>query len=352
MLVYNAFVSAVFLLELLGKDPRFRVLTLISFGLMTVFIGLREEIGADWFGYLEIFERASHVGFYEYVGGTDILFGFVAFAVNAAGGNVYVLNVISFVVFLVGIYELASNRLVSREWFILALLPYFIVVVAPNYLRQAMALGLFCWSISKLIEHKVVSSIMLSILGGFFHSSAVFGLLLILSCVLWGGARLNRKYLLMLVPIIVGLLVLFVGDRIVSKYIFYTEVVTRESSGAFLRLALYAFPFCVYLMFLRGRLSAAFVESFIKASLLLFLFCIPLSLIDSIIGDRVAIYTIPAQAMILSLLVKSSKAGFSRTMSSFIVIGYSLFQLNVWLMFSVWAKKAWLPYNNVLYGVF
>lgn len=349
MIVYNLFALLIFFLESLRRMKGGALLIIPSFLLAVTFIGLRHEIGSDWWSYLRLFEVAEIYSFWEYSLRTDFLFGALSYAIYHLGGTFYHLNLISALVLFWGIYKLARYENFASAYFMLTLLPYLVIVVAPNYVRQAMALGFFFLSISYYLESKVLLSLAVALAAVFFHSSGVFGFLLVLTAVFYD--KNYRKIMMRYAFVLVVLLVIFISDRLINKFVFYSEV-SRISSGALPRLALYGMPFFMYHFYIKDKIKDDRFLIVIKVSFFLYLICIPITLWDSIIGDRAALYTLPAQAAIFAFFIRLSRNGLSQILASAVVLSYSFFQLNVWLFFSSEAQRAWYPYQNVLFFLF
>ena len=108
---------------------------------LTLFIGLRHEVGSDWFNYIPYLTRAEGIPLAEAIAMGDPGYNILnwLFAGNALG--IYGVNLVSGAVFSAGLVLFCRAQ--PRPWLALCLaIPYVVIVVAMGYSRQGVALGL------------------------------------------------------------------------------------------------------------------------------------------------------------------------------------------------------------------
>lgn len=349
MLTYNLYLLINFILGYFIRFDKTKYLIVFSFLISTIFIGLREGIGADWTNYYNLYLNSKLLSLSENINRTDAIYGVITYISHHFNLSIYFVNFVSAFIFCYGVFFSFINILKKYELYFITITPYLLVVAGPNFTRQSMAVGFFLIAIKFLLENKNKLGLLASLAALLSHSSAIFAVLVSFYIYMYRNKISPR--------ILISIIIIFViasvplAPRIIGKFYFYTEEVSRSSSGVYLRLILYSVP---YLLFLckRHSLKESYYYSFIKASFMLYILCFCLTFMDSIIGDRVSVYTIPAQAVIFASLWLCVKSMYEKIIIYIICLFYSFAQLNIWLVFSVWAEKAWIPYDNFLLGLF
>ena len=126
---------------------------------LTLFIGLRHEVGGDWFSYIPYLTRAEGIPLAEAIAMGDPGYNTLnwLFAGNALG--IYGVNMVSGAIFSAGLVLICRAQ--PRPWLALCFaVPYMVIVVAMGYSRQGVAqdssclaclpwreadCGTFCW---------------------------------------------------------------------------------------------------------------------------------------------------------------------------------------------------------------
>ena len=116
--------------------------TLVAIGLfLTLLIGLREQVGGDWFNYFPYLNRARGLPFAAMLLSNEPGYGLLNWVGANVGGSIYFVNTICGLVFTVGLLLFCRSQ--PRPWLALCLaFPYLVTVVAMGYSRQGVAIGL------------------------------------------------------------------------------------------------------------------------------------------------------------------------------------------------------------------
>ncbi|WP_417286268.1 EpsG family protein [Cobetia marina] len=343
MISYNLLLLINVLLLLLSSLTKNKAFLYVALFTSLLFFGFRFEVGADWYNYVRKFYLADNLNYIDYLETSDFGFANISYLLHYIFGNYQSLVFLMSLLSLFGVYYLIGVQKASPAIFFLVAYPYLIVVVGPNYIRQGAAVGLLCLSFAFAFNKKNKSAMLAALFAILFHASAVVGFIILF----FSMYRVNfKKVVYILIITLIGIVVL--GPRIVSKLDFYVNDFSNQSTGIYFRIILYSIPF--FLVLLNNKFfSRDDVESrVIKFSMLLFMVISGVSIINTVIADRLLIYTIPAQALLASRVVSDMKSTINALLVSMFIFIFSIVQLNSWLEYSLWAKIAWIPYNNVI----
>jgi len=311
---------------------------LLRFGglLIALVVGLRYQVGADWFTYLQIFHLTSFVDFSTALGNGDPGYQALNWLVQQTGADVWLVNLVCAAIFAWGLIRFAEGQ--PRPWLAMVVaVPYLVIVVAQGYTRQAVAIGIIMAGMASFLRNGSVLRLCLyALVAALFHKTAVAALPLLLI----GNGRSR------LVTAVIGLAITYeLYDILLQPQLggLVEDYSSQQSQGAMIRVVMT----CVAagLFFLRGRrLTMSDRErvawrNFSVAALgcLVMLFISP----GSTATDRLALYLIPLQLAVLSRpRVASTTEGFGTAL----VIVYSGFIEFIWLTFAQHAQY-WLPYR-------
>ena len=313
--------------------------------LLTLFIGLRFEIGGDWDVYIEHFDRIKRglpldiIGFRKELGH----FSINKFVSNLNLSFVYV-NVIYAFIFTIGLVSFSLTQ--PRSWLVLvAAFPYLITVVAMGYSRQAVAIGFFFLGFVQLREGKTYHYSFFILLAASFHSTAA--ILLPLAAIISKKNKVLNFALTFLVVIILYNSIL--ADKILALNRIYVENKT-QSDGAAIRVTMNLLPALILILFRKY-----FVFNHIEKRVwLLFAYAaifMPLILIltpFSTAVDRISLYLLPIQLVVFAHLPDLfGKRNHRNIYIVLLIIVYFFLIQFVWLNFANHAEH-WLPYRMKL----
>ena len=331
----------------LSKDLSYA--TWMVFGLiLIIMIGLRDEVGGDWYSYLfnptyyrigngENLSDVTDFGRGDY--GYEFLYWF---SVNYLNG-IYATNLICAIIFISGLWRLCG--IVPLPWMAVTIsIPIFVIIVAMGYTRQATAIGFLMWGIVELLKGNRYRYFMLIIIGSLFHKT----ILIMLLAGYYGNGKFNMSKFLLPVLLFSLLFFFILLDNYSHLIYFYISNSFMFSAGAVPRVLINAFP-AVILFYYRKRWVKVYDDyalwsMFSAVSVVL----LPVAFYFSSFADRVAMYLIPAQIVILSRATTLIDSTYYRSIfvvSIFIIYISSMF---VWLNFGDNSIGNWVPYNNLL----
>lgn len=318
---------------------------MISF-LLVILVGLRHQVGGDWYNYLGHLDDARGVTLGELLGQSDPGYRALNWLAVQFGWGIYGVNTVGAIIFTFGLIPFC--RSMPRPWLALAVaMPYLVIVVAMGYTRQGIALGLAMLGLLALERRSMRGFAAWTLAGASFHRSAVF--LLPVAALAATRRRIWSAFWIGIIAV-VGYLAFLERDM----ETLYTNYVVSgyESEGALIRLAMNAAPALLFLK-LHGRFGLAPPSvalwrwlSILALAMLGAFFIIPAS---STALDRLGLYLLPLQLFVFSHLPTALGGNRNRKPWVFAVLGYYAAILGVWLLFANNAY-AWRPYANWLFA--
>ncbi|QJT35325.1 EpsG family protein [Aeromonas media] len=309
---------------------------------LVLMIGFRHHVGGDWGNYQAIYDGLTHANWQQAMVATEPGYGLINWLAHQFGFTVHFVNFCCALIFVWGLSRLCLSQ--PQPWFALLIsIPYLVSAVAMGYTRQSAAIGLMMVGLTVLIEHKPWQFFFLIFCAALFHKSAVVALMLIPLAL--PQLRLGKLFLIGVFVSSVGLFL--VMDRLGGMWDLYVTQ-GMESDGGLVRVLLNSFPAIFFLIF-RDKWRQRWPKTY---SLVLWLsiaalVLLPLQFIASTAVDRLSLYIIPLQLLVLSQL----PLFFTGTVKYLVLFGvicfYSAVYL-VWLNFSDWAQCCWIPYDNIL----
>lgn len=323
------------------SNGRWSSLWLMVFILLVLMIGLRHEVGGDWFSYKDHIENASQETLTEALRDGDPAYSLLNWISAKTELGAYFVNSVCAVFFTWGL--LAFCRIQPRPWLALVVaVPYLIIVVAMGYTRQGVAIGLAMMGLLALTQGGVLRFVLWIAVAALFHKSAV---ILVPLAVL--ASTRHRVFTLLWVGLAGFVLFVLILQESVDSLASGYLVAEYESSGAAIRIAMNALPAAFFLL-LRKRFQLPAQQNtfwtWMAWGAIVFVVLLKISPSSTAV-DRVALYWIPLQLFVWSRLPNAlGRPDGSNPILVSAVVAYSAAVLFVWLFFAQNAF-AWLPYQ-------
>lgn len=321
------------------RQSRF-MLVAVGAGLALV-MGLRFEVGGDWFNYLDHFYYAQGLSFLDaiqYLG--DPGYYGLGWLIARAGGSIFWLNLCCAIFLVSGVLSMARRE--RFPWLVVvAAVPYLLMVVGMGYTRQSAAIGFAMLGLVALGEGKVRAFLVWILLAALFHKTAT---LLIPIAAL--SVTRRKLWVSFWVAVFFALaywtLLSESSDELVKNYI--ESDYADAASGAGIRVAMNFVP-AVLLIFFRRKILPDKQERNLWLWLAWVALVSPVFIqISATAVDRMGLYLIPLQLLVAARLPLLTGGVMGRTLVVLAVAGYCLVVQLGWLLFAKTAF-AWIPYH-------
>lgn len=303
-----------------------------------VVIGLRHQVGGDWYNYLYLFREISSLPYDQTIIYRDPGYYQLGWLIARLGGDIYAVNLACAILVVYGI--VAYSRTQPLPWLaLLVSVPYLIVVVAMGYTRQSVALGCAMIGLVELGKGKALKYVVWVLVGALFHKTAV---VLLPIAALAASRRRLWTFTWVGITTVTAELSLLGGstDRIWANYVNGD----MQSQGALIRSLMNVVPSAVLLVF-RKRIGIAGNEIRLYTWIAIFsMICVPLVQVASTAVDRIALYFIPIQIFVLARTHRLAGGVAGRTAIVLAIVAYSALVLFVWLNYAQFASY-WVPYR-------
>jgi hypothetical protein len=317
----------------------------LALGVLTMFIGFRDRIGGDWFSYLEQTDRIAWMTFVDVLGEKEVGFAILLWVGLFFGYGIYLTNLLSAIIFVYCLLLFCRDQ---KKPFLalLVALPYLVIVVGMGYTRQSIAIGFTLVGISFLLTGRPISFGFCLLIASFFHRSSIV-LLPVLIITYSKGRWLSRFGV---ISLLVWVSLFFYLDTFNNYFKNYVQS-DYQSAGAVVRVVLIMIPSLLYICFRRRFQFSPLVNRFwtIVASASLLLVIALVAFPSSTAIDRIALYLIPIQLVVLSNVpIAFSMNGATRLILTFAVVIYSGSIMFGWLMTADNAES-WVPFKSVIF---
>jgi hypothetical protein len=307
----------------------------------TLMVGLRDEVGADWYNYERIFNYTGLLDLDDALGAVDPAYALLNWTAYSAEMGVWTVNLICSAIFIWGLLVFANKQ--PNPWLcIVVAIPYLVIVVGMGYTRQAVALGFIMAGLAHLERRSIARFVFLIICASVFHKTAI----VILPLVAFSTMR-NRFIVIATLGAVGFLLFTVFFERALGIITASYLEQDYDASGAFIRVFMNVIPALIYLIWWRRfqvtPLEQRLWRNFSWAALGL----IPLLFLatSSVIADRLAIYIIPLQLFVFSRLPWAfPDRGGPNGQIAILVTLYSAVVQATWLTAAAHAEY-WLPYK-------
>jgi hypothetical protein len=308
-----------------------------------VMIGLRFDVGGDWENYLAIYDSARELSISELLLARSDA-GYMALNVfgHILGFDIWFVNTICGIITVWGLYSFSRNQ--PNPWLSFAVaVPYFIIVVAMGYTRQAVAIGLIMAALKPFEVGQYFRFAVLFLIAVSFHRTAVIVLPLI------ALAPTRHKFVVYAAATAFGAAAfsIFLGAFINMLFENYLDE-GMSSDGAGVRVAMNVVPALLFLGFANRFVVSPHEKlvwrNFSVAALLAVIGLFVLS--SSTVVDRLALYLIPLQIFVLGRLPYAFTVK-GRKLNPLLLWSVLLYSAAIQLVWLTYATNAftWLPYR-------
>lgn len=323
------------------RDKPLRLLWL-ALVILVLMIGLRWQVGPDWFGYQGWWDLAAirPLDRFLKVSGADPGYYALTWEFQRLGLTFWLLNLVVGGIFTYGLVQFARSQI--NPWLAIAIaVPYLVIVVAMSGVRQATAIGFVFLALLAFQRQNGWKFLLWLGLAASFHASAILVLPL-------AGLSFTRNRLQAVVLMVI--LVAGAYTELNSTFTRYSDQYMSgsgvQSSGVLFRLGMGVLPAMIFLAFrkhfpaqphellLWQNMSIAAIASF----------AVYFNVVSTTALDRLVIYLFPLQIYVLSWFPSAFRDPGARLIITLVILIYLALQLFIFLNFGA-NKDAYLPYR-------
>ena len=304
--------------------------------LFILFIGLRFEIGTDWYNYLDYFNHSNEGGFFE-----SLLIGDPGYVLlnrlsKKIGGGIYLVNTFAAFSLIVPLVIFCQRfKLVGFAFFLA--IPYVLIIVGMGYTRQSIALGFEIAALCFALNSHFRLAFFWIFLATLFHKTALvlFPIFIIGFNLLGFGT--------ILITVVIGFCFYFILESQFSNIISLYVKEQLASSGAHIRVLFNAVP--AFLLFLFKNFKHEENYKFWRLLAIMSIASILLVDVFPVAVDRVIIYFFPIQIFVFVNIIKYTFHHLRGLVFFSIIIIYA-FYIFIWLNFGAHSAM-WIPYRSL-----
>ena len=277
--------------------------------IVTLFVGLRYKVGADWNAYEMMYRYSGRLDFARAFRAGDPAYQALNWASFQIDGGIWLVNLVCAAIFSWGLFRFCAVQ--AKPWAaVLAALAYTVIVVAMGYTRQAVALGILMAGLAAVLRGGSTFRFAVYVLvAALFHRTAI-----VMFPIVALALQRNRAVNLLLVVATSYLFYdLFLGDSMDN---FVDNYIKRNysSQGAAIRIAMSLVAAAIF-AFARPRLDFSELElrlwrnfSLVTVGLLILLLTLP----SSTAVDRLSLYVVPLQFAVWARVPAAAAVAYRR----------------------------------------
>ena len=347
MLPYFLLITPIAFMAAYSPIPgRTRILWLLAFLAILIFVGLRHHVGMDWGNYLAMIRRVNAGGFGEAITVVEPAYAALLWLSGRLGVGIYGAHLVGTFIFLGGLFRYA--KMTPAPWIaILVAMPFLVIVVGMSASRQAVAIGVLLYLTAEWSGCSASKRLLLVMLASSFHMSAVGFLAFVyldLRIAVW------MKWIGSLVMLVAIMNILqFSGHAAYYGELYGTgQSELTQSSGALMHVMLNAGPALVSFFIGRRARNILIPDILHKQMAIIAIALIPLSFLMSAASGRLTLYFFPVSIWFFASLPLLFEEANLRAIVKFASAIFFIGLLTLWLTAGN-AASAHANYRNALF---
>lgn len=310
---------------------------LIMFTLFLI-IGLRHQIGGDFFSYANI----GRFGAY-YRSMDDTLLSLIyLFSYEYLHLGIYGVQLICALILIISLNKFLIT-LKDYEIGLIIFIPVGIIIGAMGYISQTLALSFGLLAITQINKKNYYNYFIFIILSILSHISGAFFLIFFLVYF-----NLNKKNLISVFLLcILSIIILYVinMERInLTLYLYIGPGMHLQSLGALPRFFFSLISAFIFLLYIRKKINNSNERKVYTIYSYLTILLLPLIFIASTFADRINLYFVPFQAYVFTTYVYLlNNSSLKKLMNSLIIFFYGMTMI-IWLLVGSHSHH-WIPYR-------
>ena len=321
------------------------------FILLSIFIGLRYQVGVDWPQYMVYLDRAENISLDSLLTNVEPGYMLLNWIGVQFGKNIYVVNYIASLIFLSGLISYSKKQ--EYPWLSLLIsFPILIIIVGLGYTRQACAIGFELFALISLERNNFYKSIMFLSIGSLFHISLLPFLLLLIKKPDKNSFKIGGVVIFLII-LTFGILIYFTKFNQAFETYYISYILRNYSSAGVIYRLLPSMIAAIVLIYKRSKFKYLFKEStniYFKMSYLTILFMIIVFLFpkNTTIIDRFGLYLTPLPIYVFTKSIRYDFFEIKKININLILVITYFFYTFFWLQFAIHSQW-FVPYKNILF---
>lgn len=356
------------------KEKKIFPYILIPLLILFFFTSFRYQTGGDWKQYYILFEsyRASNISFNLLE--ENKLYKIISWFFSNFFNSFFLHNIFLSLLFVISFYIFIKKYNKNTITSIIILYPIGILLLVMGYIKQSLALTFLFLFIVAFLNKKKVLSIIFFLLGCLSHLSLIVFLPILLALIKNKySIKINNyftylfskhltKYFISIIIFILYLLNvliffelqilnlvefqrIFFDFPIIQNFEHYAQT-EIESKGSIIRISLAIISIFFCIIYFERLVNMDNESTIFIYFLLLFITILILNLlISSTIADRLNLYTIPFQIIIITKVIELFK---NKLLLKHLIITPYFIYLFVWINYSSFSLDDWQPYISII----
>ena len=324
------------------------------FILLTIFFGLRFQVGPDWaqmYTYLESTKNFKFMDIFSQREAIDILIMKISYII---GNNLFFYFFVIFILYhslLFYVFYMDKKNI----WFYLCFsFSTFYIFLSVNSPRQSLTIAFLLFFIFCFEKNKnIIFPFLLGLLGILIHNSSVVILPFYIICLSFHYRhqiiKIHKNYLIIIFISIFFCIFAFIYQFLpLILYYFKNSylLLTFKSDGFYFRYV-YLFIFFFMGLFLFFNKDDFKYKLLFSLFLIIFVFSLALSLLSSTVADRILFFCYPYTLyMTYKYLLIIDNFRYKSHIKFFLII-YNYTFYFIWTFYS-FSFNQWLPYRNLI----
>jgi hypothetical protein len=356
MIYYTYFFCLFFFFSKMYNTSEVQKKFFLLFSLTSLFLifGSRYYIGGDYYGYMNLYNKVAIHGFHYGYKQVEFLYFTILILCTKLGLGYFSVNFLLMFIFLF-FYNDYINKFKNPFFVLLISLPIIFVPISINFVRQAIAISIFLFSIQYLVSGRYIKYLFYILLATMFHKFAI--LYSLFYFVYLKNFNKIIKHLLFVIFFISTFLffsfifeIKFITTILVDKFywslqVYTTEMYKESPKGGYFRLGMIFLSFFI-LTYFRDFFKKYDEYKLWYSAGLLMIFLTPAFFIYPFLMSRIIIFVFPIVIFVFGNVIHCNR--YKKILNINIISLFFVIYFFIWLNFSPF-KRFFTPYESIFF---
>lgn len=320
-----------------------------TYFVFVLFVGLRLEVGPDWYQYVYIHEGLEYKEFWEVIAQPEPLSYLLFWLSQTSGAGVHLTNILAAIIMLSGVFAFA-RRTVNPWLALVSATPYFIIVMGMSGVRQAMAAGVILFLFAWWERYSFIRRGFYILIAAMFHTSALINnIFLIVKLSIPLRYKLVIGSVITAITLYLSFEVSFYAQNMEmyqQRYLQQNSLVA-QSIGSLYHIVMIAIPAILGFVYRRRIADLVHNQSLLTFGLYAAIGVFALNFFSSTVASRLTLYLYFVPMMVYPALTIGRNSRLPRSGSVLAVLALHFAILVGWFALAN-VSFTYMPYKNIL----